>query len=819
MKRTRIAIVMMFLCLLGGLTGTARAQQPSYSIVLMDFSKIYPPDQWVFARARLNNNTDKPMDGYALLSITRGGEVRFRTPAYVPAHSIVYVNMPLQLPGQPASRNGENLQNRASGWQLSANIEWHAASGQRLVIDELLAMPIERPVEASDQIPSTVLLQLSAHLPANSDAYDISTVRDALYHGDNPIPTIHQLTDPSQLSPLRTGLMACSAIVLQNTSPDSLNQGQRTVLLDYVNAGGLLIIASPTPEENYPASWLGPYLPVQLIGQREQSILSVTGQEPLILREPVPTAEAVAGNGTVVLADSHYVHIAWRSVGMGRVMFVSFPIGSLDAKDPRVQARWHQLIPVHNPSGPVAWSTTSLPTQRDSILSQMVGVTTPSWSLAAGLVGGYFVVVILLHILMRGANQPRAFALSVGLALLLSIGLLVATGLRKGDDQPMAASLITADVSPSGGGLIQEQTVFVGTNTTTSLETTGDQVTLSLASQLGGKAADLRVNPAGVPETEIYGDHYERVWQATGLLPQNQSIKVTGRFVDKGLEVHVDNQMDQPILSPVLTMNNRNFSLPDLARGPSEVVLNDAILGHGASAFVNSNMLTSSIAKLRGQVLYAMQPVTQVGQRIVQMPPRVVGFLPENSAPQLIRATLDNVITRSQAAVRTTLQLEPSEIGKPVHVSGDMMIIHPGTGLPLNPATAGTEDIQSEGTWLIRFAAPAGAGKLRPSHATIDLTPQVPNHKMTLTRQQVSGGKPAINPNGAVLGQWAQTSGAKPTISFDVTPEDVDDNGDIWLCLDVTQVGEPAMGELPIPWRLISLKLGMDADVVGPPVP
>ena len=93
------------------------------------------------------------------------------------------------------------------------------------------------------------------------------------------------------------------AIQLDGLRPDVLDPAQRQALLDYVCAGGVLMLNAPDPAL-VAGSWLEPYLPVRMIGMRQMRAIEVPGEAtPRTFVAWEACTEAMAGQGKIILED------------------------------------------------------------------------------------------------------------------------------------------------------------------------------------------------------------------------------------------------------------------------------------------------------------------------------------------------------------------------------------------------------------------------------------------------------------------------------------------------------------------------------------
>ena len=55
------------------------------------------------------------------------------------------------------------------------------------------------------------------------------------------------------------------------------------------------------------------------------------------------------------------------------------------------------------------------------------------------------------------------------------------------------------------------------------------------------------------------------------------------------------------------------------------------------------------------------------------------------------------------------------------------------------------------------------------------------------------------------------------TATFELSPRDADENGVVWLEMEVERVGALSIGEVPAPWHIRWLRVGLEGEVAGPP--
>lgn len=807
--RRGISSVLALAALLLGLSSRAMAQAENYTLsVSVQHSTFYPAGRWVPLRIEARNDTDREVDGYVSLPVSPNrAEMELRLPMRLPAKSRVKRTA---LAIFPEENVGTPSQRRSGEVPPVTVAELRSGDGARLAQQPLLATPLVPAETISYGIiapPATTLMladQYPEEEPFDADIFLDETLQrlggyaSALAGQDQTTFPRH----PAVLDGVRV-------ILVLGFDPDRLDPAQRRTMLDFIERGGYLIVCSPDPAV-VETSWLAPHLPVQLIGRRLMDRIEATDGKTWPLRGYVPVAEALPGSGEVLLQDEHYVHVAQRPIGMGRLIFTSFPINALQRSD-AADALWLQLL--RNTALPREWEDTGLVAARDSILSRMIGKRVAPWGLAAGVTGAYLLGVVGVQLLLNGPRRPGAFAITLGIAGALSAALVAMGVTRQADQTPMAARIATLDVGAEGGGTMREAAAFVGVDDPEfGLSGQDDAVSLKLMESFGrGDRPVVWQQPFNVPAAGMRAESYQRVWTARGRLPAEVKLGAVARFDEQGLTVRIDNGSGGPLVAPSIVWGPA--VLPAGARAAEGQTQARAAATAGASVIVSGE------DKLRSDVLDAMlAPASQVTNVQVETAPTLVGFLEDANVPRLLRPSRDDLTMRTVALARTPLQIQPSPVGDRVRIPGEVMAVDPGPtrGLPYDASRQEWLQSSMDGTWLIGFRPPAQVGQLRPIRLLVDANLNAPRHRLTLYRQQVRNGRPEVNLAAEPAVQWDTPAGARDAV-IEVDASDADATGTIWLRLQVERAGGIDTSGLPAPWQVHWLRAAYEAEVIGPP--
>jgi hypothetical protein len=617
----------------------------------------------------------------------------------------------------------------------------------------------------------------------------------------------------------RAGYDGCRVVALDHVDPDALDLAQRQALLDHLATGGILLL--PAPEPSDAASWLLPYRPVECVGQRAASAIELRLEDGTTTRAPLRSGtrltQALAGNGGIVVArDAAYVHIAFKSVGLGRVVFTSFPLDALDGQRKAVEDVLESAMGAAT-SG-ASWESSQLDERQVEHLEAMVGTSTAPWWVAACIVIGYLAVAAGIHCTFIGARRPMAFVVVMAAALGGTAILLALSVARQRGSSLSGARIATLDLAPGGGGLYQEALAFVGKDEPAlSLAAHQPVATLQpIAAADGGTAPPTIVtDPFAAPNAAARSATVERIWRATCPIAFDRSLTVSGVFGPGGLMLSSDNRLGDVVASSILVWGATGAVHPlgDIATGEGR----DLRVGplNAPGDFTSSAFVVPESARLRGLIAKAaFTPSSKVAIQSDDAPPMVAGWLGDDALPSPLRI-IPQPSMRSFALVRAPLTLGASEVGSHVAIDGAFVRLVPGPimGLPYDESRHAWLATSTTGQWLIGFAPPKQIGRLRPTRVTLTCDPAAPRHVVSLVGDQLSGETLTPNANGRTLAEWSQPV-ARQEVTFEPTPQDLDGYGHIWLMLRV-RLADSAEGSPQ--WTFRDLRMAYDAKVIGPP--
>ncbi|CAN5597331.1 hypothetical protein BH10PLA1_BH10PLA1_05160 [soil metagenome] len=794
----------------------AETDDIAFSVTLYS-NAYYSPGRWQPVRIQISNRTKSPITGEAVMPFEGQNEkVSFHLPLTVPARSRLLTTSYIYVPPMPEPAGNRKL---VGGGQQLCVAEWRNQGGAMLVRCPVLGFPTTdnfvtntttsaEPIDGI-RVDRAFLFTLSDY--SDLSAGEVRPGRDSAIYAEG-----FQTVDDSLLRNLDRSIAEAprdllgydsAALVAMDGSPGDLDPAQQQALIDYMITGGTIVLSAPLGPTDPAETWLAPYLPARRIGKHYTS--AVSGQFNNSTRTyktvaPLDVCEWAAlpasGDVHVVMADKHYVHAAYRQVGLGRLVVTSFPLAGLDVKDRAVRELWSRLV--LSPRG-VPVENSGLASTQSQMLESMVGLKVPPWIVAAGIVCGYVALVLAIQLIARQGQRPLGFTVAIGLAILIAAGLLVFSLFR---DHTIQLSMARIDVLDlDHGGVRSEGASLLGPEGTAVALTASPGTSLRQAPSADDKPLALTISPLSSRGAAVYPRRIERVWQSSGPVPASQVLHAAGQFNERGLSLTIDNTIG-PVTGAVLVGQRGRFALPELATGTSTA---DAIDGEKAGG------IRLDTDQLRDRILNAaLTPVASIAMRRSTIDDSIylAGWLNEAPPPLLqFAAGQAPAVQQSNALVRTLMEIQPSPIGSTVHISRafTQMVGNGGALGPYDPVRREWIDAFSGQEFLIGFSYPSGAGKLKVTKAKLDLQAEAPQQTITVRRGQCTGGKAASNPAGPIVGQWKGLS--TTSTEFDVSPADMDANGWVWL---LVTVGSPAEQSK---WRIKDLALSYDGQIIGLP--
>ena len=791
------------------------AEELTLSAVLMD-GPYFQADRWMPVRVLVINRSNSPIEGQVVFPFKGQSEqVTFRLPVSVPPHASMtqaaYVFVP--TPPEPPGSSKKNTE-----VPPICTAELRNAGGAMIARCPILSKPIDDDPDGGNlnrirlDRPFIVSLNPSKEpeVPQPDSVVDPSSFISLFQSttGSRLLNVPMAVTDAPR-DPL--GYDMAGIVLLDGAEAGRLDPGQQQALLDYMTAGGIVVLADPLGESDPASTWLAPYLPVRRIGGHYADSLSIqTGQRttqhkfiaPLDLCELV--ADPAIAGATIVAAEPNYVHAAYERVGLGRLIVTSFPVSAFDPKDDGIRQVWAQLFPA-KPS--LRWEDSQLADSQSQLLESMVGLKVPPWIVAASVVAGYVLIVLIIQLVARQGWRPTGFAAAIAASILIAVGLLIFSLFR---DRTVDLSMARIDViNLQRGGVRNEAATLLGPDQQDFPLHVVPGATLRQAVSAEARPLDLMISPLKADRAAIYPRRIERVWQSASAVPPEMSLIAKGQFDEKGVSLSIDNHVGV-LTGPVVIGTNGQFDLSTLAAGANTARADDGVLNRPA--------VQLDAEQLRRKILDAAS--TPAGQQrgsneaTLDDTITLAGWLADAPLPLLqLPAGQTPKISKSNVLVRTPVQIDPTPIGQKVHISKafTQMINGELGAMPYDQNKREWLDAFMSQEFLVGFAFPSGIGHVKTTHVQIDLTASAAQQTVTIRRGQIVHGQPTMNPTGPEVGNWSQMIGTN-TVGFDVSPGDVDANGWVWL---MVSVDGPPGGQAH--WQFKELSVSYDGEIDGPP--
>ncbi len=798
--------------------------QDSYALsAVLASGPYYPTNRWLPVRVVTINRTDRPVAGHVEFPLNGADErVMFRLPITVPAKSsitaVAYVYIPV-MPEATEPARGKNKTLTLVEKPPLCTVVWRDKAGAMISRCPVLAQPV---VDDNDGPLDRVRLDRPLILAINAQRDSVNqqlpegvnepTTFVQLFQSTQGLRLLSQFCDVAESPRDRIGFDGVGVALLDSVAIDRMDVAQQEALIQYMTVGGTVVICVGAEMIDPSQSWLAPYLPARYVGSRFASSINVSAgekTESLPLAMPLDIAEWVADpnipGARVVAADKHYVHLAYQTVGLGRLIVTSFPPTSLDITKPAVRQLWASAFP---DSPAMNWDTSKLSQMQSGLLESMVGMKVPPWIVAASVVGAYVLVVLTIQLVARQGRRPVGFAIAVGVAILIAVGLVIASSLRDRTVVPSMARIDLLDLSV--GGMRTEAVSLLGPDQTGFPISVGPGVGLRQASASDAKQLDLSVSPLRITNAAVYPQRVDRVWQLSSAVPAEMSLQVNGRFDERGLSLSVDNQVGV-IEKPVIIGPHGQIALADIPSGKSELRA-DAAEAHSSAVKLEGEQLRDRILDAAMSKLSAAR-LTDIKHR--DSPIYLAGWMANAPAPLIqLPDEQQPAIARTNALARTGVKIIPSPVGSAVHVSSAFTQFASAglMGMPYDPLRQQWMDVFTPSEFLVGFSVPQSIGHFRAKRVAISMQAEAPLQTITLYRGQAIGGKVRLNSAGPEIAQWKQLMGSR-SVALDVADGDIDANGWMWIRVNI----ECPPGQSR--WKIQDFSIDYDGVIDGPPRP
>jgi hypothetical protein len=406
------------------------------------------------------------------------------------------------------------------------------------------------------------------------------------------------------------------------------------------------------------------------------------------------------------------------------------------------------------------------------------------------------------------------FMLSSAVGLVAAIVLLGLDVANRGSI-PLTAGHVSISQLSTQGGYAQELSAYTGDDPSLSLATTSWTATVRPVAYDASHPPTLSVDPFSAPGAGAAVNRIDRLWAASCAVPAAVSLSADGVFDETGLVLNVNNHTHSAMKSPVLVSGSSVYRMPAIPEASSSVTVrsqwrnlpqtsNEADSPRGSAPseddwrrksvqFVNGGGLLGVEDILRAEILAAFATRSSNGGRINAQGVRwLAGWT--DQGPNLIAASTQSRVDRSLALASCPLFIHPSAAGRDVQIdAGFNSIVIGSKAIPIyDPWEQTWVACSQEGAWEIGLSPPHEIGPLSLTHATMHAIVSLPMQTMTIRRQQVRDGKLVANLGGDIIVQWSNTFGSQPVTELDLSSQDVDHEGVLWLSVTVSRSASTA---------------------------
>lgn len=754
----------------------------------LPFGGIYVPGAWTPLRVEVRNATDGPVNGTVRLKTIIADAPEFRADVTVAPRSRYRTMMWVQLPWV-SQKQVANL----------AIVTLLDKSGSLLARSDMAGTPVVKEVSYSGAWPTAgYVIWINGDDPL-SDDWQASDVLADVYRAANDSRVVTATVSAPQAPRDSVVYRNVYAVVLNGGNWDVLDTAQRNALLEYAASGGVLLVCAP--QKGVTGTWLEGYLPVRLVGSRLCKEIRIAGEkQPRQMKGWMPCAEAVAGDGKVFLADGDFVYAAAKPVGFGQVGFTSFPTGAFAAKNETAVALWRKVLMTERAG--VAGAGTRLQSDYGRLLEPMLGKQATSWNVAAIAVTGFVLLVLVVQFVWRGPKRPMAFAVGTAGAVLISIGFAGVAAVRNVAEPLQEANLRIVDVG-QGGAVVREYSALAGPGRS-GKDAVERQVTAETAvvwpEMMGREAMTLRQWPLDAQGIAVRPDSVPVV-MAGMAVQRDKRAELHGQFGENGLELRSNNQLGQMIMAGQLVWGESRLLVGNLGEGESSVRVDAASL-RPAGEFTSGQGIASQDEQQKAQFLRTA--LTGMGGILADQ--AVYGWAAQWPAiAPLHGVTADR--STSQNLVRIPVVLTETPAGSKVRLDGcfNRLDTREAQGLPFDPRMRKFMDSSIDGKWPLAIAPPDSVKRFVPQQAHLVIDLSTAQHRVVIRRGKRSSGE--------VLADWSGQVGRRD-VNFACQSGDYDEQGRLWLNMDVTATSKGSFG-VPPRWHLEGFMVDMDGSTQG----
>lgn len=365
-------------------------------------------------------------------------------------------------------------------------------------------------------------------------------------------------------------LRGFDAIVLGHPGETELSPLQLHALRDYVEQGGHLLVlptcapgVSPALAELLPGTFVSP--------QRVETLPAVAGE--FIFTNGLAVARLVAERGEVLFGTRDSPWALVRSVGAGRVTMLGFDAGSEEFSIwPGAKEFWREQFGAGAPLLHNADRLLTRSPQAERVLASLSGLKVPARGTVllylAGVCGGLLLVLGAFRFTTR---PERGWAVAAIFALVTGVSAVAAANRWKSAPEPFLNEVhVTTARSGADTGRVQALLgVFSPAERSYQLRTAADTASLSPGRSRLTPPETLRLDyeaQQSVSNLAVRADD-QRTLVGRAPKAETRAPAFHARLGEDGLSLTLTNRSDAPLSAPFLKFNRFVIPLPDVPPG------------------------------------------------------------------------------------------------------------------------------------------------------------------------------------------------------------------------------------------------------------
>lgn len=791
---------------------------------------IYPLGRWLPIQIECKNPTNRPISGAVVLPVgSSAGGYEWVLPVQVPARSRLRSEMLVKVLWQvKEGRSGQKS-------DPLATLFWRSGEGAELARDLIYAVSDASSGlggTESTGLPGAIVLYVSEQ-PVSSeidDPVDLTTLltRNSSYKFTLMTSTADRLTRRTMTWD------AVRVVMIDQSALEWIDPAQQQALLDHV-AGGASLVVIPR-DSSIQSSWIGPLLPMDLVGERESDRLESREFLPIRLTQTVRHFVGVLRPQSFAVASSQdNTFAAYRQYGLGRIVMTVFPVNALSSSNSQSFAVWSELLGIsrndfHDPQRLIeSVSVNGVPDAStkgglNDLLSRMVGAQAPSWKTAAGISLFYTGIVGVLLFLAGPLRRPAMVLGCVAGGILLAT-IVVGVSVIRSEDQPLMMASIRVNDLAGRSSVTRETMTFFGPAPTSGVDMKlSPESAVSPVLCTGRQPARIQMFPFEVQSIFSSTGSLASIWEVTSFKHSSSAVRCELRFGAEGTSMRLEGPPNFQLESPRLLIGASVVPLSPI-RGGTDFGPIGARNVPGDYSDTAAGVIADEESRLRTEILTTVEtrrdPILGLMRRSLE--PRLVGF---DSQPDSVPKISVPVRTTHQTLLRIPVQIRACDTGEKIRIDPAFVQIRreAAVSLPYRPDAGIWTEASQGGPWLVGLSAPPSIGLIKPDKLRLEVDLRATGYRFVIQRGQVVNGKVQDRPSGEVLMEWNNTDTRK-MLQIDLRSEDIDENGWVWLRMTAAPVGESGWGALgsgpgTLPnWQMLRFDATLWGTVVSAPQP